>query len=34
MEKLIGLHMDELFHIMKKEIRGGKMAERLGNAQR
>lgn len=31
MEKLIGLHMDELFLIMKKDIKGSKMAERLGN---
>lgn len=31
MEKLIGLHMDKLFLIIKKEIKGGKMAERLGN---
>ena len=33
MEKLIGLHMYEVLVIMEKEIRGRKMAERLGNVQ-
>ncbi len=34
MEKLTGLHMDELILVTEKEIRGRKMAERLGNVQR
>lgn len=34
MEEWIGLHMDEVLLIMEKEIRGRKMAGRLGNAKR
>lgn len=34
MEEWIGLHMDKVLLIMEKEIRGRKMAGRLGNVKR